>query len=282
MHTHFNRCQQEPVSSYTAYLFCEIPNAYLNMVCIIKRPHFSSCLWIAFDWSRLLFCYWFNNNGIQHHYIRMVQSEFGLLTVKQKDEKQNGFCKTLCTLKLCNQKQWLNPNKARSAWIKASGKFPAIDGKAFLICSWQEQFPIVWPKARTEEGKENGRFTFSRVSCLSPRDIHVASAQNKQDHCIQHAYEVGHVWTGDLLAATCQVVIPARAQLLAIWDDPNRGKKQMVSSRQYQMIGEPKMGASVHSPPHRLLTGLSYYAYGVKALQRPQILRSQQPFWVLT
>lgn len=54
MHTHLNRCQQEPVSSYTAYLFCEIPNAYLNMVCIIKRPHFSSCLWIAFDWSRLL------------------------------------------------------------------------------------------------------------------------------------------------------------------------------------------------------------------------------------
>ncbi|KAL5673502.1 hypothetical protein ACJX0J_017808, partial [Zea mays] len=34
MHTHFNRCQQEPVSSYTAYLFCEIPNAYLNMQAI--------------------------------------------------------------------------------------------------------------------------------------------------------------------------------------------------------------------------------------------------------
>lgn len=162
---------------------------------------------------------------------------------------------------------------------KLQGNFQ-LDSKVFLICSWQEQFPIVWPKARTEEGKENGRFTFSRVSCLSPRDIHIASAQNKQDHCIQHAYEVGHVWTGDLLAATCQVVIPARAQLLAIWDDPNRGKKQMVSSS-IRWLANPKMGASVHSP-HRLLTGLSYYAYGVKALQRPQILRSQQPFWVLT
>jgi hypothetical protein len=182
------------------------------MICIIKRPHFSSrtvceVLWLVTSIAD----YRFNNNGVQH---LITYTSWNWTVVCEQLTKRirskNGLFKTSCALKLCSQKQWLNQQKTRPAWIKASWQFPvrwqsvsdfflagAISNCIARSSNWRRQ--------RQQE------ITFSRVSCLSPRDIHIARAQNKQDHCIQHASKVGHVWTGDLLAATCQVVIPVRA-----------------------------------------------------------------------
>lgn len=142
MHTHLNRCQQEPVSSYTAYLFCEIPNAYLNMVCIIKRPHFSSCLWIAFDWSRLLLI---TGSTIMVYNIITYASCNRNLICWQLNKRMRS--------KMCSAKLYVHSNYAirNNDWIqtkqgllesKLQGNFQ-LDSKVFLICSWQEQFPIV-------------------------------------------------------------------------------------------------------------------------------------------
>jgi hypothetical protein len=39
---------------------------------------------------------------------------------------------------------------------------------------------------------DNMIFTFIRVSILSPCNIHITSAQNKQKQCIEGASKVGH------------------------------------------------------------------------------------------
>ena len=100
--------------------------AYLNMICIIKRPHFSSrtvceVLWLVTSIAD----YRFNNNGIQH---LITYTSWNWTVVCEELTKRirskNGLFKTSCALKLCNQKQWLNPHKTRPAWIKASWQFP--------------------------------------------------------------------------------------------------------------------------------------------------------------